>query len=88
MSDWQAGDLAMRVSNVRPSVEKRTGLRQGGLYTVSNVVEYQGIQGLQLIGCVFKGRLEAVRASRFVKITPGHKIEGSEVDQKEPWKVE
>ena len=80
MSDWQAGDLALCVNDQDAPL-----LRKGRIYTVRIVGSIGDATGLALIETEKVKPTGGFYASRFVKITPGHKITGSEVDQKEPW---
>ncbi len=83
MSNWQAGDLALCVRSVKPEATARTGIRQGGLYTVENVVIVpDGRVGLRFKGFTAGGKFKAFTAWGFRKITPGHEIEGVEVEKK------
>jgi len=94
VSDWQAGDLALCV---RGGVKTRTGAIycvkyvklprektfEGGVWWINNCGDIElRFTGMTDVPGIWAG------ARRFVKITPGHKIEGSEVDQKQPWKVD
>jgi len=86
MTGWQVGDMALCVRKVGPAATLRTGIRQGGVYTVEAVVlAPDGRTGLRFVGVKHASRLRAAPAFGFVKITPGHQIEGSEVDQRNPW---
>ena len=86
MSGWQVGDMALCVRKVGPAATLRTGIRQGGVYAVEAVVlASDGRLGLRFGGVRHHSRLRAAPAYGFVKITPGHQIEGSEVDQRDLW---
>lgn len=89
MADWQIGDLALLVRHLKPSVARRTGLRTGGVYTVTGVVfASDGRCGLRVDGGVPHPRstLQAFSASAFVKVTPGANIEGFEEPRRVPVK--
>ena len=45
MSDWQVGDLALCLTIPHPNRE--SGMRRGGVYTVSRVLRENGDTGLQ-----------------------------------------
>ena len=85
MSDWQAGDIALCVGAI-----KRRHLN-GCVFTVKSTwvgpheVTSEPTLGLRFVDLPLPHNLGAWCAHHFVKITPGHKITGSEVDQKEPW---
>jgi len=92
MGDWVPGDLALCV---------RGGPITGGDAAPVAGRKYQVIStrimlwtdcttslGLILAGAPLnKTGIPIWWHERFVKITPGHQIEGSEVDQRNPWKV-
>lgn len=89
--DWKRGDLALCVNTdgwaVRGNKSSMAGPKAGQVNEVSAVWMH----------CFPEGDIEALQfpawpegsfaSENFVKVTPGHKIEGSEVDQKDPWKV-
>lgn len=92
MSDWEPGDLALCIKvthDILPGIA--TDLRVGALYTVTIVgrpqkrIKGERALGLKEVQPWIPGR--GYPETLFVKITPEHKIEGSEVDQKDPWKV-
>lgn len=85
MTDWQVGDLALCVV---PSYKGPNVTRPGHLYTVDEVFTNQAVLCLCLgfVGVPTRkpGVYYGHRASRFVKITPGAKIEGVEVERRVP----
>jgi len=94
MGDWQPGDLALCVrgeASQEPTAQAISGhkkARRGGVYKVEQFLLVAELYpALVLEGHHSAHSSRAWCASCFVKITPGHKIEGSEVDQRNPWKV-
>lgn len=92
MSDWRAGDLALCV-RFHPMYPPE--VQPGAIHQVEYV--WHGSEdcenpehidtALDLTGIERMDGDIAYWARSFVKITPGHTITGSEVDQREPWKV-
>lgn len=90
MSDWQAGDLALCV---RFSPNHPPSVAPGSMHTVEEVwwaIDADNLAeediALTFVGVPLMDGC-AYWSGNFTKITPGHTIEGSEVDQREPWKV-
>lgn len=85
---WEVGDLALCVRRVCTEATARTGIRQGGVYTVTAVVlALDGRTGLRLAGARnIRGRLRAVPATGFIKITPGTGVQGYEEPRRVPVK--
>lgn len=86
MSDWQVGDLALCVKGGKID---RTALHTeaypvaGHIYSVAHVGYFKSIWGLNLSLLLSDGPLNTCGravwiASRFIRITPGAKIEGFE----------
>lgn len=90
MSDWQAGDLALCLEQSGYQ-DSETGVLTDGpkAGSINTVAEVQSIpfDGMPVIALGFKEWPRCFHHLSFRKITPGHTITGSEVDQREPWKV-
>lgn len=98
MSDWQPGDLALCVNDspldcghvlhdAAFSARKGTKIEVEGVDTVQRLTGYPECDCEVLIFSAGSGL-----AQRFVKITPGHEVEGSGVEREKfkqgnPWKV-
>ena len=93
MSDWQAGDDGICIKlgpwTYTESGAEANGPTCGQKVKVRRVEWCQGhqVEVLWLEGWPGDDDHDSFFASNFVKITPGHTVEGSEVDQREPWKV-
>lgn len=93
MSDWQAGDdgicITQKPWSYSGSANSTDGPSCGQKVKVRRVGWFSKLDRdvLWLEGWPGDAFNSAFDARNFVKITPGHKITGSEVDQKQPWKV-
>lgn len=87
MSNWEPGDLALRVWPVDPD-RAPLGIRQGGVYTVTQVLtDGAGATGLRFAGIDHTkslARLKAFSAKGFIKITPGADVTGIEEPRRVP----
>lgn len=92
--DWKPGDIGMCVNDGPLHCghglhDAKNSVKRGAIVTVTDVSTTRAIVGYGrcTCECIIFGA-GAGLSKRFVKVSPGHKIEGSEVDQKEPWLVE
>jgi len=93
MSDWQAGDLALCVNDGvlhcgHGKHDASRSVKSGAVIRVDGIGKSSVLAGYGDCDCdvLIFGSGQGL-SMRFVKITPGHKTTGSEVDQKQPWKV-
>jgi len=96
MADWSPGDLALCVRSGEFYCEcgvlhgGNMHLRKGRKFEVKAVTIASRHEQFRAEDCecqVLRFSITNGHVGRFVKITPGHQIEGSEVDQRNPWKV-
>lgn len=96
MTDWQPGDLALCVmgGDLNPGVKVMPeGFPQAGrIYLVESVGVFRFFSGMKAgLGLVDGPKnIDGTRewgARRFVKVTPGHKIKGVEVEKRLSAKV-